>query len=130
MPAERNDPETMEHYLLLKHTHILLALVSGVGFGLRGFVRLILGRPLKHPVLKVAPHIIDTLLLASGVTLWIIVGWPLMSWLGLKLVLVIAYILIGIAAFRARRQGLAVGLYMLALAVFVGVAFIATYKPL
>lgn len=119
----------MEHYLLLKHTHILLALVSGIGFALRGFVRLVLSRPLKHPVLKIAPHIIDTLLLASGVTLWILVGWPLISWLGLKLALVVAYILLGMAAFKASAPARAVGFYLAALLVFVGIAALAVHKP-
>lgn len=120
----------MEYYLPIKHIHILLALFSGLGFALRGFWRLILDRPLRHPVVRIAPHILDTLLLASGVTLWVIVGWPLMSWLGLKLLLVLAYILIGIAAFRAERHVRAIGLYLAALAVFLAVAALALHKPL
>jgi len=120
----------MSYYPLLKNIHILLALTSGLGFALRGFIRLVLQRPLEHRVLKVAPHIVDTLLLASGVTLWIMVGWPLMSWLGLKLLLVLAYILIGMAAFKAARQTRAVSLYLTALLVFLGIAALALHKPL
>lgn len=124
------DPNgAMSYYPLLKNIHILLALTSGIGFALRGVIRLVLRRPLDHRVWKIAPHIVDTLLLASGVTIWIIIGWPLMSWLGAKLLLVVVYILVGVAAFRSRQQTLAVGLYLLALCVFLGIAALALYKP-
>jgi uncharacterized membrane protein SirB2 len=120
----------MSYYPLLKNIHILLALTSGLGFALRGFVRLVLERPLRRRIWKIAPHIVDTLLLASGATLWWIVGWPLLSWLGVKLLLVLTYILLGMAAFRAGRQSHATGLYLLALAVFVTIAALALHKPL
>lgn len=120
----------MHYYPLLKNIHIILALTSGIGFALRGFIRLVLVRPLKHKAWKIAPHIVDTLLLASGVTLWIIVGWPVLSWLGVKLLLVVAYIVLGIVAFRADRQARATAFYLLALIVFVTIAALALHKPL
>lgn len=120
----------MHYYPLLKNIHILLALTSGIGFALRGFVRLVLQRPLGHRIWKVAPHIVDTLLLASGITLWIMIGWPILSWLGVKLLLVLAYILLGMAAFKAGRQDRAVLLYLLALVIFVCIAALALHKPL
>ena len=120
----------MSYYPLLKNLHIFLALTSGIGFALRGFVRLVLQRPLTHRFWKIAPHLVDTLLLASGVTLWILVGWPVLSWLGVKLLLVVAYILLGIAAFRTQRHNRSVGLYLLALCVFVSIAALALHKPL
>jgi len=120
----------MHYYPLLKNIHTLLALTSVIGFALRGFIRLVLQRPLGNPIWKVAPHIVDTLLLASGITLWIMVGWPILSWLGVKLLLVLAYILLGIAAFRAGQQARATRLYLLALIVFVGIAALALHKPI
>lgn len=122
----------MHYYPLLKNIHILLALTSGIGFALRGFIRIVLQRPLTHRVSKIAPHVIDTLLLASGVALWITVGWPVLSWLGVKLLLVLAYILLGMAAFRAvgRAPSRASGLYVLALIVFLCIAALALHKPL
>src|SRR5690625_7828448 len=95
------------NYYLIKHLHILFALTSGIGFGLRGFIRLILNRPLRHKVWRIAPHIVDTLLLASGVVLWATAGWPFFSWLGLKLLLVAVYIAVGVLSFRSRQQGAA-----------------------
>lgn len=120
----------MSYYPLLKHLHVLLALTSGIGFALRGFIRLVLQRPLGHRFWKIVPHVVDTLLLGSGVTLWVMVGWPLMSWLGVKLLLVLAYILLGMAAFRAERQTRATSFYLLALIVFVTIAALALHKPL
>lgn len=118
----------MEYYPLLKNTHILIALISGIGFALRGYIRLIIDRPLAHPLVRFGPHVVDTLLLASGITLWVMAGWPLFSWLGLKLALVIAYILIGIAAFRSGHSPRGVILYLLSLAVFLTIAVIAIHK--
>lgn len=119
----------MTSYLLIKHAHVALALASGLGFALRGFVRVVLGRPLEHRLWKILPHVLDTLLLASGATLWIFVGWPLVSWLGVKLLLVAAYILLGMVAFRMDRRPAAVGVYMLALGVFLCIPLLALYKP-
>lgn len=119
----------MHYYPLLKNIHILLALTSGIGFALRGFIRLVLRRGLGHRLWKLAPHIVDTLLLVSGVTLWILVGWPILSWLGVKLLLVATYILLGMAAFRAGQQTRATWFYLLALVVFVSIAALALHKP-
>jgi len=120
----------MTSYLLIKHTHVALALASGLGFALRGFVRIVLARPLTQRAWRVLPHVLDTLLLASGATLWIMIGWPLFSWLGVKLILVVAYILLGMAAFRAERQAGGVGLYLSALLVFLAIPLLALYKPI
>ena len=120
----------MSYYPLLKDVHIVLVLLSGLGFALRGYLRLVMRRPLHHPVIRIAPHILDTLLLATGVALWIMVGWPFFSWLGLKIALVVAYILIGIAAFRSGDKRRGIVLYLLALTVFLIIAAIAVYKPL
>jgi uncharacterized membrane protein SirB2 len=119
----------MSYYPLLKNAHIFLALLSGMGFALRGYLRLVMNRPLPHPVFRVAPHVLDTLLLASGIALWVMVGWPFLSWLGLKIGLIVAYILIGIAAFRSGHGGRGILLYLLALIVFVTIAVIAVHKP-
>ena len=129
-PAFPPGEPAMFDYLPIKHIHVLLALTSGMGFALRGFIRLVLSRPLQHRLWKILPHVVDTLLLATGVTLWILAGWPLLSWLGAKLTLVLAYILLGAAAFRAANRQRAVALYLAALLVFLGIAALAVHKPL
>jgi uncharacterized membrane protein SirB2 len=119
----------MSVYLLLKNLHIALALFSGIGFGLRGYLRLVLNRPLLNPMVRIGPHVIDTLLLFSGIALWVQMGYSLMSWFGVKLALVLLYIGLGIGAFRQSSRGTAVILYLLALGVFISVAAIALHKP-
>ncbi|QKK03553.1 MAG: SirB2 family protein [Pseudomonadota bacterium] len=119
----------MSYYPLLKHAHIMLALISGLGFALRGFVQVVLDRPVSHPVIRVTPHIIDTLLLASGITLWLLVGWPFLSWLGVKITLIVVYIVLGMLAFRGGHTPRGILLYLLSLVVFVTIAVIAVHKP-
>jgi len=119
----------MSIYWLLKYLHAFLALISGLGFALRGFIRLVIRRPIDHPLARVGPHIIDTLLLFSGFGLWWLMRFPLASWFGLKLLLVVAYIAVGIAAFRQPRYGPAVLLYLLALSIYLLVAYLALFKP-
>lgn len=122
----------MSIYELLKTLHIFLALFSGLGFALRGFIRLVLNRPLAHPLVRFGPHLVDTLLLASGVGLWMILGIsPLtVGWFGLKLLLIVVYIALGITAFRIRHQGKAVLVFLAALATFVSIAWLAIFKPI
>jgi len=122
----------MSTYELLKTLHLSLALISGLGFALRGFIRLVLQRQLAHPLVRFGPHLIDTLLLASGVGLWMILGLSPVAagWFGLKLLLVVVYILVGITAFRIRHPGIAVLVYLAALAIFLSAAWLALFKPL
>ncbi|MCC5863851.1 MAG: SirB2 family protein [Wenzhouxiangella sp.] len=121
----------MSIYMLLKHLHVLLVVASGLGFAVRGYYRILRNRPLLHPMVRFGPHIIDTLLLFSGVALWFLVPYPLMSWFGLKLGLVLGYIVLGICAFRSStdRRATASVLFALALLVFIGIVMLAVFKP-
>jgi len=122
----------MSIYELLKTLHIFLALLSGLGFALRGFIRLVLNRPLAHPLVRFGPHLIDTLLLASGVALWMILGLSPLSagWFGVKLLIIVVYIVLGISAFRIRHQGKAVLVFLAALAAFLSIAWLALFKTI
>ncbi|MBL37879.1 MAG: hypothetical protein CMP07_05665 [Xanthomonadales bacterium] len=122
----------MSIYELIKTLHIALALVSGLGFALRGFVRLVMNRPLAHPLVRFGPHLIDTLLLASGIALWMILGLSPLSvgWFGVKLLMIVVYIGLGITAFRIRHQGKAVLVFLAALAAFLSIAWLALFKPI
>jgi len=119
----------MSIYVLLKNLHIALALFSGIGFAVRGYIRLVLESPLAHPMVRVGPHIIDTLLLFSGIALWVQMSFSVLSWFGLKLLLIVVYIVLGITAFRMRSRGAAIVVYLVALSIFVGVANLTVYKP-
>jgi uncharacterized membrane protein SirB2 len=119
----------MSIYELLKILHIVLALVSVLGFALRGFVRLVQRRDLAAPFLRIGPHVSDTLLLATGVALWLLSGFPLISWLGGKLILIAAYIYIGIAAFKTEDTQRAVALYSGGLVLYLAIVVVSVFKP-
>lgn len=120
----------MSGYAVLLHTHAGLAVLSGVWYGLRGAWRLGLGRPIGHRLLRAGPHVVDTLLLSSGVALMIWSGlWRFPgSWFGLKLVLVVVYVGLGIAAFRTRVPVRAWLYFGLALATWVWILGMAIAK--
>lgn len=94
-------------YTALKHSHMLLVTLSVALFFTRFICRELNAGFIRAKFFKIAPHIIDTLLLASGVGLIILVGyslWPV-NWLTVKITLVIAYILSGFAAMKVTSKG-------------------------
>ncbi|MBE2894205.1 SirB2 family protein [Spirabiliibacterium falconis] len=50
-------------------------------------------------VLRIMPHIIDTLLLLSGIMM-IVLGYPMMPWLWCKIALLLGYIMFSIQTFK------------------------------
>ncbi len=118
--------------LALKHIHITLVVISIGSFVLRYFGKRLGAGFATWRSVKVVPHIVDTLLLASGIALaWLYGLSPLEApWLLTKLILIVVYILLGIAAMRAApspRGDLlaAAGLATIALAIY-----LAVYKPI
>jgi uncharacterized membrane protein SirB2 len=57
---------------------------------------------LAHKFTKIAPHVIDTLLLGSAITLLFIIGqYPFVNhWLTAKIIALVAYILLGTIAIK------------------------------
>lgn len=114
--------------LAIKHLHMSLALLSLAGFVLRGVLHLRQSPWVRRRFARVAPHLVDTALLLTG--LWLAWLWrmheALQPWLVAKLVALLVYIGLGMLAFRfargAGRRGLAwtaaicVFLYMFAVA--------------
>ena len=118
----------MSGYLLLRHAHVVLALISISLFVLRGVPGVLLQRPLRQRWLRIAPHINDTGLLLSGLLLmiWSAQYPPAHAWLTLKLVLLVVYILLGVAAFRMTAAPILQKiLFVAALAVFGWIVAIA-----
>lgn len=98
-------PEFAVWYSLLKLAHIGLVLVSGGLFALRGALLLAgqswaMARPWR-----LLTYGIDTLLLTAGVTLWVLLSLnPVASpWLGVKLLLLVLYIVLGSLALKRAR---------------------------
>lgn len=85
-------------YMGLKHLHMTVVAISVTLFVLR-FVWLMLGSSmLDKKWVKVVPHVVDTVLLASAIGLCVVLNqYPLqMSWLTAKVVGVLCYILCGL----------------------------------
>ena len=83
--------------------HVILALVSVGGFVLRLGWSLTDTAMLQRKVVRIAPHVIDTVLLLTGV--WMALNLPdglLTTWLLAKLVALLGYIGFGVLALRAQ----------------------------
>jgi len=121
-------------YLALKHLHVACVVLSGLGFSLRGWWMLNDSPRLKARLVRVAPHVIDSLLLGSALVMaWQSSQYPFAhSWLTAKFFGLLAYILCGTMALkRARtksRRVVFLVLALLAYAYIVGVAL--TRNPL
>ena len=88
--------------ILIKSVHVTCVVTSYTLFFLRG-VWLIQGSPmLRQRWVKIVPHVTDTLLLVSAITLAIgIRQYPgVDAWLTAKVVGLVIYIGLGMAAFR------------------------------
>ena len=95
-------------YLLLKSVHLGAVVLSLAGFALRGALRLVDSPLLAHRFARIAPHVVDTVLLASALLLaWRIGQWPFVDhWLTAKVLALAAYIVLGAFALRhARTRG-------------------------
>ncbi len=89
-------------YLMLRDLHITCVILSGIGFFLRGVWRLTDSPLYLRRWAKVLPHLIDTVLLSSAITLAVLSQqYPLeQPWLTAKVTGLLAYIGFGMAAFR------------------------------
>ncbi len=92
-------------YLLLKHLHVTAVALSGTGFFLRGLLMLRGSALLRARWIRVAPHVVDTVLLSSAIAMAVISAqYPLvLPWLTAKLAGLLVYILCGMVALRRGR---------------------------
>ncbi len=89
-------------YLATKYLHTVVALLTISGFVLRGFWMVRESPLLEHRLTRIAPHVIDTVLLVSGVTMLAMLSLnPLTeAWLVAKFAGLLLYILLGTLAIR------------------------------
>jgi uncharacterized membrane protein SirB2 len=102
-------------YLALKHLHVTCVVLSGLGFCLRGWWMFSESPMRQHRLTRVWPHLIDTLLLGSALTMaWMSGQYPFVyGWLTAKLFGLLAYILLGAMALRRGRTREIRGRYFL-----------------
>ena len=114
---------------MIKSIHMLFILLSVGSFITRIMLAEFKPDILRAKVLKIAPHVIDTILLLSGITLVFQGNWMAgeYGWIMTKLVMLIAYIGFGVMAMRStglKRWGA----FVLALACFGYIISVAVTK--
>ncbi|GGW76011.1 SirB2 family protein [Alteromonas halophila] len=118
-------------YMMAKHLHLTAVVLSILLFILRFIWSQFDASILQKKWVKVLPHIIDTVLLASAIWLCIILSqYPFVqSWLTFKVLGVIAYILLGLVALKWAKStpGRWIG-FVAALAVLTATAMVAVTK--
>ncbi|WGG52790.1 SirB2 family protein [Rugamonas sp. DEMB1] len=118
-------------YYALKYLHMSCAALSGGLFLLRGCWMLFQPARLQQRWVRVAPHIIDTALLASAVTLAVLSGqYPLaQGWLSAKVLALLLYIVLGTVALkRGKTRAVRAGAFAAALACFGYIVAVAVSK--
>ena len=93
-------------YLFFRALHITWVVLRGHGFFLRGMLRLFDSPLLQRRWVKVVPHVIDTVLLLSAVSLAVLSQqYPIeQAWLSAKVVGLMGYIGCGMMALRFSRK--------------------------
>ncbi len=107
-------------WILFKQLHVALAVLTALSFCVRGFWMLTGSALAQSPWSRWLPHVVDTLLFLTGVTM--AVGLSISPhahpWLAVKLVAIVVYIVIGsIALNRGRTYQQRVVAFALSLAV-------------
>jgi len=115
----------------VKTIHVSCVVLSFAGFFIRGIWMMQDSSNLKLRWVKIAPHIIDTFLLASAIVLAVQMHIsPLeQSWLMAKIIALLAYIGIGTVALReGRSKQVRVSAWFWGLAIFVYIVSVALTK--
>jgi len=124
----------IEFYPQIKMVHVAMVLASGALFALRGAGALAGQRWPRAAVVRWTSYTIDTSLLTAALMLLTILPWAMFGngWLAVKLVLLVAYIVLGVLALRPHRGRMArAGLYLAALLTYAWMYSIArAHHPL
>ena len=115
----------------MKHLHITLAVISISFFTLRFFWIFIASKQLNKKWVKVAPHMVDTLLFAVGIGMVFKLALDPFEqlWLGEKLIAIAAYIFTGYYTLKvARNRAMQIFGYLGTVGWFILVARLAMTK--
>ncbi|EXI82824.1 MAG: Invasion gene expression up-regulator, SirB [Candidatus Accumulibacter appositus] len=121
----------MSTYLTLKYLHIGCVVLSGAGFFVRGLWMLGKSPRLQQPLVRVLPHIVDTVLLASAIAMAVISAqYPFAAtWLTAKLIGLLIYIGCGTMALkRGRSQSQRAIFFIAALLAFAYIVAVAVSR--
>ncbi|HZX25657.1 MAG TPA: SirB2 family protein [Telluria sp.] len=118
-------------YLTLKHFHMTCAAASGSFFFVRGLWMLAGSDMLGRRWVKVVPHVVDSLLLASAIWLAVWAHWlpTEQPWLLAKIIGLLVYIGLGTVALkRGKTLAVRASAFVLALLTFAYIASAAITK--
>ena len=118
-------------YYGIKHLHVLLAVISILGFALRGVWMMSGSALLEKRLVRVLPHVVDTLLLLSAIALAVMIAqYPFVAgWVTAKVVGLVVYIALGMIALRrGRTKGIRIAAFFAAIVVFAWIASVAVSK--
>lgn len=92
-------------YTFIKILHMSLASISVLGFLVRGILKINESPIVERKLVRVLPHIIDTFLLLSAITLVVMSGmYPWVApWVAAKILGLLVYIGLGIVVMRTAR---------------------------
>jgi len=119
------------NYIAIKHFHIACVALSGAFFLLRGIWMLRESSMLRLRWVRTVPHIVDSLLLASALTMTIWIGqYPFVQgWLTAKFVALVLYVGLGTVALRmGKTKAVRAAAFFGALAVFAYIVSVAVTK--
>lgn len=121
-------------FMLLKHTHVTCAVISFVLFFLRGIWSFNGSPIMRQGWVKLVPHVVDTLLLASALAMaYLIQQYPLVdAWLTAKFFGLVLFIILGSVALKhGRTRNIRIVAWLGAQVVFAYVVLVATnHNPL
>lgn len=93
------------NYYLIKHIHMTAAGLSLLLFVVRAYWSVTESALLQKKIVKILPHVIDTVLLTAGIILAAMIG-PEQPWILAKIVLLLLYIGVGTIAIKRGRTPL------------------------
>lgn len=109
------------------YIHISLAYISLILLLIRGLLSAKMIDWRKYKFLKISPHIIDTLLLISGIVFFIYADMYLQSWILAKLFFLVMYIYYATRAFK-KDKPFSIKHFILAVISFMMILMVATMK--
>lgn len=89
-------------YEILKHTHLTALAIPFLLFFVRGYLMMRQSNASKHRVFLIAPHIINLILIGSGISLAVFLHLnpASESWFAAKLAALVVYIILGVLTFK------------------------------
>ncbi len=115
-------------YIALKHLHTTAAALSLLFFIVRAYWSVIESPTLRKKVVRIAPHVIDTILLVCGLAMAYTIGFN-QGWIWAKLVALVLYIGVGTVAIkRGKTPGSRAIAAVIAIAVFVYIVGVALQR--